>query len=93
MSGVARSLMIISTLNSYDEPLSTRIAMSSAEFRKEYTTIPNTLKTMRLPENEPRFKRRSMKPAVEVRKAITVHAKEEWITLSHNTDWVLAVVS
>lgn len=55
--------------------------------------MPKTLRTMRLPEKEPRLSLNNMKPAVEVKKAMMVQASEEWMTLSHSTDCVDAVVS
>lgn len=51
--------------------------MVSDAFKNEYTTTPNTLKTTKRPEKEPLFKRRSMNPAVDVRKAMIIQASDE----------------
>ena len=46
------------------------------------------LSTINEPEKLPRLRRRSMNPAVDVKKAITIHAREEFATCIQRTDLV-----
>ena len=48
--------------------------------------MPNIPRTINRPENEPLLSLKNMKPAVEVKNAITIQANAEWITSSHKID-------
>ena len=49
--------------------------------------MPKMLKTISDPEKLPRLRRRSMNPAVEVKKAITIQARDEFATCIHRMDF------
>ena len=48
------------------------------------------LSTINRPENEPLLNLKNINPAVDVKNAITIHARAAWVTSSHKTDVLLS---